>query len=361
MGIDEDDDDEFLPNMLSDESCDMDLSENDDDDSVEQENSAINNKKVNRKKTEKKKYCLCRSSRSDKFMIMCDKCNEWFHGECVKITQSEAKKMKEYFCLMCRSQAVNAETNRTSKIDVPFDNAVKHRLQDDYSPDDFEDDDDADFRLLNEKKTHKRKYRKNVLKEKPKKSDQKTTKRGRKKGQSTKGKGNRGRKKSVVKKSQHRHNRSKVHSDESGDESKSISPRQCYGPGCIYAARKGSKYCSDQCGINLADKRIMLILPQRIKEWQSVPTAADERSKRELEEIECEIIKTQEKMKEIQQKRMELEELLFRGKNCVPYTEEEEAAILENDNDTGNDTIGCVTCAQEVSVKMVSEYFCTTI
>lgn len=361
MGIDQDDDDEFLPDMLSDESEDMDVSDNDDDDSVEQENSTTNNnnKKTNRKKTEKKKYCLCRSSRTDKFMIMCDKCNEWFHGDCVKITQSEAKKMKEYYCLMCRSQAMNSETNRTTKIMDSFDDPLKHRMEDDYSPDDLDnDDDDADFRLLNEKKTHKRKYRKNVSKEKPKKSNQKTTKRGRKKGQSTKakGKGNRGRKKNVVKKSQHRHGRSKAHSDESGDDSKSILPRQCYGPGCIYAARKGSKYCSDQCGINLADKRIMLILPQRIKEWQSVPTAADERSKRELEEIELEIIRTQEKMKEIEQKKMELDELIFRGKNCVPYTEQEEAEILENENDTGNDTISCVTCAQEVSVKMALKH-----
>ena len=28
--------------------------------------------------------------------------------------------------------------------------------------------------------------------------------------------------------------------------------RQCYGPGCTNAARSGSKYCSDECGIQLA-------------------------------------------------------------------------------------------------------------
>lgn len=28
--------------------------------------------------------------------------------------------------------------------------------------------------------------------------------------------------------------------------------RQCYGPGCTKTARVGSKYCSDECGIQLA-------------------------------------------------------------------------------------------------------------
>ena len=31
-------------------------------------------------------------------------------------------------------------------------------------------------------------------------------------------------------------------------------PRQCYGPGCIEAARPHSKYCSDQCGMKLAKR-----------------------------------------------------------------------------------------------------------
>jgi COMPASS component SPP1 len=36
----------------------------------------------------------------------------------------------------------------------------------------------------------------------------------------------------------------------------SKAPRQCYGPACIQAAKQGSKYCSDECGMKLATNRI---------------------------------------------------------------------------------------------------------
>ena len=31
-----------------------------------------------------------------------------------------------------------------------------------------------------------------------------------------------------------------------------LAPVQCLGPGCVYAARPHSKYCSEECGIQLA-------------------------------------------------------------------------------------------------------------
>ncbi|KAL3071297.1 hypothetical protein niasHT_032538 [Heterodera trifolii] len=37
----------------------------------------------------------------------------------------------------------------------------------------------------------------------------------------------------------------------------------CHGPGCTNSARVGSKYCSENCGIELAKRRLRLILPQR--------------------------------------------------------------------------------------------------
>ena len=31
-------------------------------------------------------YCVCRGP-NEGFMIMCDKCDEWFHGDCVRISE----------------------------------------------------------------------------------------------------------------------------------------------------------------------------------------------------------------------------------------------------------------------------------
>ena len=40
-----------------------------------------------------------------------------------------------------------------------------------------------------------------------------------------------------------------------------VNPRQCYGPGCVEAARYGSKYCSDECGLKLANKYACASVP----------------------------------------------------------------------------------------------------
>lgn len=39
-------------------------------------------------------YCICRSTENaGKFMIACDNCEDWFHGDCVQVTyQTQSKK-----------------------------------------------------------------------------------------------------------------------------------------------------------------------------------------------------------------------------------------------------------------------------
>ncbi|XP_051987786.1 nucleosome-remodeling factor subunit BPTF-like isoform X9 [Xyrauchen texanus] len=58
-----------------------------------------------------KLYCVCKTPYDEsKFYIGCDLCSNWYHGECVGITEKEAKKMDDYICSECkRAQEGNTE------------------------------------------------------------------------------------------------------------------------------------------------------------------------------------------------------------------------------------------------------------
>merc|ERR1712048_915835 len=46
-------------------------------------------------------FCICRSSDIERFMIACEKCNEWFHGDCINVSRKKAKNIEEWFCSKC--------------------------------------------------------------------------------------------------------------------------------------------------------------------------------------------------------------------------------------------------------------------
>ena len=50
-------------------------------------------------------YCICRRG-EEGFMIQCSDCNEWFHGECVRVTEQDADQIEDYFCDTCLEAAV---------------------------------------------------------------------------------------------------------------------------------------------------------------------------------------------------------------------------------------------------------------
>ncbi|XP_068148302.1 LOW QUALITY PROTEIN: nucleosome-remodeling factor subunit NURF301 [Drosophila tropicalis] len=72
------------------------------------ETSAPNNRhSVGRPKKMKKKkeklYCICRTRYDEtKFYVGCDLCSNWFHGDCVNITEEASKKLSEFICSDCR-------------------------------------------------------------------------------------------------------------------------------------------------------------------------------------------------------------------------------------------------------------------
>ncbi|KAH8380095.1 hypothetical protein KR009_008904 [Drosophila setifemur] len=58
-------------------------------------------KKMTRKK--EKLYCVCRTPYDDtKFYVGCDLCSNWFHGECVNISEEGSKKLSEFICIDCK-------------------------------------------------------------------------------------------------------------------------------------------------------------------------------------------------------------------------------------------------------------------
>ncbi|XP_063816886.1 nucleosome-remodeling factor subunit BPTF isoform X2 [Pseudophryne corroboree] len=62
-------------------------------------------------KKDNKIYCICKTPYDEsKFYIGCELCANWYHGECVGITETEAKKVDVYICNDCkRSQEGNSE------------------------------------------------------------------------------------------------------------------------------------------------------------------------------------------------------------------------------------------------------------
>jgi len=52
----------------------------------------------------KLEYCICRKPDINRFMIGCDSCNKWFHGDCIGIREDESRSIKRWFCQVCKSK-----------------------------------------------------------------------------------------------------------------------------------------------------------------------------------------------------------------------------------------------------------------
>ncbi|XP_065312784.1 nucleosome-remodeling factor subunit NURF301-like isoform X2 [Gordionus sp. m RMFG-2023] len=64
-------------------------------------------------------YCVCKTAYDPtKFYIGCDKCSNWFHGECVNITPKEAKLMDSYVCIECKLKVANTFKHQAKRRKV---------------------------------------------------------------------------------------------------------------------------------------------------------------------------------------------------------------------------------------------------
>lgn len=52
-------------------------------------------------------WCICKQPHNNRFMICCDKCEDWFHGKCVNVTKAMGKEMEgmgvEWRCPNCKA------------------------------------------------------------------------------------------------------------------------------------------------------------------------------------------------------------------------------------------------------------------
>ncbi|XP_067015248.1 CXXC-type zinc finger protein 1 isoform X2 [Anabrus simplex] len=308
-------------------------------------------------------YCICRSSDSSRFMIGCDSCEEWYHGDCIRITEKEAKYIKHFVCVRCREEDPTLQTR--------------------YKPRKREGD-----RITagnDDRKTKKRKEKLDSFEEKTKSSSRRC---GRCAGcyrtedcdqcegcRDKKYGGYRQRSKCVLRQcinatprdsktsresrlsrdsraSSYRRKRRDSSTDgEGGRWKQPEKPRQCYGPGCIQAARNGSKYCSDECGLKLATNRIYQVLPQRIHEWSLSPCAAEESNKRALETVRKNQLEVRRILQELDKRHKELDLIVERAKNASVDVRSE-----DDTEDEGEMSMYCITCGHEIHSRMAIKH-----
>jgi hypothetical protein len=67
-------------------------------------------------KQQQQVFCVCRGPEKG-FMIQCSLCDEWYHGKCVKITETQAKKIREYVCDPCAESGAATSPSKKRKIE----------------------------------------------------------------------------------------------------------------------------------------------------------------------------------------------------------------------------------------------------
>ncbi|KAF5375051.1 hypothetical protein D9758_000245 [Tetrapyrgos nigripes] len=78
----------------------------DDSDAIEQE----------KEEDKDKLYCVCKTKYDeDRSMIACDKCDEWYHTQCVDIPDHQVDLIDQFFCPPCITKNPNADLKTTYK------------------------------------------------------------------------------------------------------------------------------------------------------------------------------------------------------------------------------------------------------
>lgn len=279
-------------------------------------------------------YCICRSPVIDVFMIKCDFCEEWYHGDCIGITEEESESIDKFCCKRCKrkkpvlrttykkmnrkkntrkeneSEKISTDCQKTSNLSsnqnlemldiVKTPTVILSNAQPKKCP---------DFVDTTIRKAKTEAYRKFKESSNPAQS---------------------GATNNIGKKEKN-------------------NLKQCYGPGCTRASRKGSKYCSDECGITLAKHRILEILPHRIQQWNRTPSAADELSYKKLTNVRAKMHDIEKQLEEVEIKITKLIKNISQSKNPANN-------FVELPSDETTVPMDCMLCGIEIPSKFIERH-----
>ncbi|XP_037540372.1 CXXC-type zinc finger protein 1 [Nematolebias whitei] len=78
-------------------------------------------------------YCVCRKPDINCFMIGCDSCTDWFHGDCIGVSERAAKTIQVWFCPSCRDRNPTLENRYRQKKNQEVEPEGQDRTDEDRS------------------------------------------------------------------------------------------------------------------------------------------------------------------------------------------------------------------------------------
>ncbi|KAI6189649.1 CXXC-type zinc finger protein 1 [Aphelenchoides bicaudatus] len=122
--------------------------------------------------------------------------------------------------------------------------------------------------------------------------------------------------------------------------------QQCYGPNCAKASRPHSKYCSDDCGLLLADHRLKYILKDRVTDFYKIQPFAEKLDDKKIRDLTVKKAETESDL-ELASKYADLLDVYI---TSLCKTEPQpEAQPQASSSQTQEYLICCPVCAQDFS------------
>ncbi|KAL3320033.1 hypothetical protein Ciccas_001279 [Cichlidogyrus casuarinus] len=141
-------------------------------------------------------------------------------------------------------------------------------------------------------------------------------------------------------------------------------PRQCIGPGCINPVYEyDTKYCSKDCGLKLALKRLEILLPQSLgiddtpesleaglmRLSKSSAENADEHRLKNLTEDKH---KVENKLIQLEEEHQKLNAIIAQARNFKPNPEEMEASLKNDCREADRiEQQLCIICCSEINMR----------